>query len=75
MAITLTMAKAAEETGLSLRTLQYAITRGELETLTVGRRRLIPEDALRRFLEAGRPKPGDTNKKSPRLAQGKSCAY
>jgi excisionase family DNA binding protein len=50
MPITLTLTKAAEESGLSLRTLQYAITRGELRSVTVGRRRLIPMDALRRFL-------------------------
>ena len=50
MAITVTLMRAAEESGLSLRTLQYAISRGELKSVTVGRRRLIPADALRRFL-------------------------
>jgi excisionase family DNA binding protein len=50
MAINITLTKAAEESGLSVRTLQYAITRGELKSVTVGRRRLIPADALRRFL-------------------------
>jgi excisionase family DNA binding protein len=50
MAITVTMKKATEESGLSMRTLQYAIARGELKSVTVGRRRLIPIDALRHFL-------------------------
>jgi excisionase family DNA binding protein len=58
MAITLTMQRAAEESGLSLRTLQYAIREGELKSVTVGRRRLIPDDGVRQFLlgrEGGKP--------------------
>jgi excisionase family DNA binding protein len=50
MAITYTLQKAAEESGLSMRTLQYAIGRGELESLRVGRRRLIPARSLEQFL-------------------------
>jgi len=50
MAITYTLQKAAEESGLSIRTLQYAIGRGELESLQVGRRRLIPVRSLESFL-------------------------
>ena len=50
MAITYTMKKAAEESGLSMRTLQYAIGRGELESLLIGRRRLIPVRSLEKFL-------------------------
>ncbi len=50
MAITYTLQKAAEESGLSMRTLQYAIGRGELESLQVGRRRLIPARSLEQFL-------------------------
>jgi len=65
MPITVTMLKAAEESGLSLRTLQYAIQRGELESVTVGRRRLIPADALRRFL-LGRQGQRGTGKKQVR---------
>ena len=61
MAITVTLSKAAEESGLSLRTLQYAVQRGELASVTVGRRRLIPADALRRFL-LGRQRPRSTAK-------------
>jgi excisionase family DNA binding protein len=52
MAITYTLQKAAEESGLSMRTLQYAIGRGELESLQVGRRRLIPARSLEQFLLA-----------------------
>lgn len=62
MAITVTMQKATEESGLSLRTIQYAIERGELQSVTVGRRRLIPADALRRFL-LGRERRTDVRKK------------
>lgn len=50
MAITYTLKKAAEESGLSMRTLQYAIERGELESVSVGRRRLIPVRSLEEFL-------------------------
>lgn len=50
MAITYTLQKAAEESGLSMRTLQYAIGRGELDSLQVGRRRLIPVRSLEEFL-------------------------
>ncbi len=50
MAITYTLQKAAEESGLSMRTLQYAIERGELESLLIGRRRLIPARSLEEFL-------------------------
>jgi excisionase family DNA binding protein len=50
MAITYTLQRAAEESGLSMRTLQYAIGRGELESLQIGRRRLIPARSLEQFL-------------------------
>jgi len=53
MAITLTLRRAAEESGLSVRTLNYAIARGALESVTVGRRRLIPVRALEAFLLRG----------------------
>jgi excisionase family DNA binding protein len=69
MAITVTMQKASEESGLSLRTIQYAISRGELRSVTVGRRRLIPADALQRFL-LGR----GAGKRQPHRTGGKPCA-
>jgi excisionase family DNA binding protein len=50
MPITYTLQKAAEESGLSVRGLLYAIERGELESVKAGRRRLIPADSLREFL-------------------------
>jgi excisionase family DNA binding protein len=50
MPITYTLQKAAEESGLSIRGLLYAIGRGELESVKSGRRRLIPADSLREFL-------------------------
>jgi excisionase family DNA binding protein len=48
--ITYSLKRAAEETGLSQRTLQYAIERGELASVLVGRRRLIPVKSLEDFL-------------------------
>lgn len=50
MAITYSVQKAAEESGLSQRTLQYAMERGELKSVRVGRRRLIPARSLVQFL-------------------------
>jgi hypothetical protein len=50
VAITYTLKKASEECGLSMRTLQYAIGRGELESFLIGRRRLIPARSLEQFL-------------------------
>jgi len=64
MAITVTLKKAEEESGLSLRTLQYAIARGELNSVRVGRRRLIPVDSLRRFLLLGHASRGANKKKN-----------
>lgn len=50
MAITYSLQKAAEESGLSIRGLLYAIDRGELESVKKGRRRLVPADSLQQFL-------------------------
>ena len=50
MAITYTLKRAAEECGLSTRTLQYAIARGELDSFLIGRRRLIRVRSLEEFL-------------------------
>ena len=62
MPITYTLKKAAEESGLSVRTLQYAIDRGELESLRIGRRRLIPARSLEEFLlRKGKPALSKTN--------------
>jgi hypothetical protein len=48
--ITFNLRGASEASGLSIRKLQYAIAAGELESLTLGRRRLIPARALEEFL-------------------------
>jgi excisionase family DNA binding protein len=53
MAITITMRRASEESGLSIRTIQYAIARGKLRSVRVGKRRLIPVRALEDFLLRG----------------------
>lgn len=53
MPITYTLQRAAEESGLSMRTLQYAIERGELASVRVGRRRLILARSLEQFLSQG----------------------
>jgi excisionase family DNA binding protein len=50
VAITYSLNKAAEESGLSIRTIQYAIGRGEIESVLIGRRRLIPARSLEAFL-------------------------
>lgn len=61
MAITLTLRRASEESGLSIRTLYNKIGAGELASVKVGKRRLIPARALEEFLlrggspEQGRP--------------------
>lgn len=54
MAITLTLKRASEESGLSIRTLYYAMGNGQLHSIRVGRRRLIPMRALENFLLGGR---------------------
>jgi hypothetical protein len=50
VAITISMQKASEESGLSIRTLNYAIARRELDSVLVGRRRLIPVRSLEKYL-------------------------
>jgi hypothetical protein len=50
MAITLSIKRASEESGLSPRFLQYAIGDGRLSSVLVGKRRLIPVRALEEFL-------------------------
>jgi excisionase family DNA binding protein len=50
VAITYTLKRASEESGLSARTLQYAIARGELDSFRIGRRRLIRVRSLEEFL-------------------------
>lgn len=58
MAITLSLRQAAQESGLSQRTLQYAIAEGRLRSVRVGRRRLVPVTALQSFLLHGEASTG-----------------
>lgn len=53
MAITFTLKKSSEESGLAVRTLYQKIASGELPSVKVGRRRLIPAKALEEFLLRG----------------------
>lgn len=50
MPITFTMKRASEESGLSVRQLYTKIGAGELESVVVAGRRLIPARALENFL-------------------------
>ena len=50
MAITFTLKKASEESGLAVRTLYNKIGSGELPSVKIGRRRLIPARAREDFL-------------------------
>lgn len=59
MAITMTLKRAAEESGLSIRTIYSKIGSGELMSAKIGRRRLIPARALEQFL-LGSAKPQST---------------
>jgi excisionase family DNA binding protein len=54
---TLTLDEAADLLGVHRQTVGAAIRRGELPVLHVGRRVLIPVDALRRLLACGDTKP------------------
>ena len=46
-----TITKAAELLGLSERTVRLFVARGDLPSSRLGRRRLIPLDAVRRVIE------------------------
>ena len=47
-----TLEEAAEALGVSRRTVYIEISPGRLQSFTIGRRRLISEEALRRYVEA-----------------------
>lgn len=48
----LSMDEAADAIGVSRRTLDTLQAEGEIATLKIGRRRLVPADALRAFVNA-----------------------
>ncbi len=47
-----TLEEAAEALGVSRRTVYIEIGAGRLQSFTIGRRRLISDEALRRYVEA-----------------------
>lgn len=47
--------EAAASLGVSARTVDYLIARGELETKRIGKKVLIPREVLRRFACADHP--------------------
>lgn len=49
-AVTVSIAEASAISSLSVRTLYRLIDRGEIESLTIGRRRLIRRDSLMRLI-------------------------
>ncbi len=49
----LSIAEAAEACGLSRSTFYGLMGRGEIRSISIGRRRLIPESALREFMDGG----------------------
>ncbi len=52
--LTRTVVEAAEEIGVHHLTLRKAIARGEIRAVRVGRRIVIPQAELDRFLQGGR---------------------
>lgn len=46
--------EAAEALGVGRTTVYALLASGEIESLTVGRRRLIPKDALEKFVQRSR---------------------
>jgi excisionase family DNA binding protein len=47
---TLTVEEAARELGIGRNTAYLAVRRGEIPTISIGRRLLVPRDALERML-------------------------
>ena len=79
MAITFRVRKAAEECGLSVRTLYRAMKSGKLASVQVGKCRLIPVRALEQFVLGSRgldaPTPGTTQpRKGPPLRRRRVAA-
>lgn len=52
-ALVLTIPEAACAIGVSARTYYAAAARGEVPAIRIGRRLVVPEAALHRFLESG----------------------
>lgn len=58
--ISVTLAESCRLTGLGLSSIYAAIAAGAVESVSIGKRRLIMFDSLRHWIEAGRSKPADT---------------
>lgn len=58
--ITLSIAEASKSMSISDRTIQTLISRGEIPTVSIGKRRLIPVDGLREWVANGCPKVNGT---------------
>jgi hypothetical protein len=71
MPITLTLQRAAHESGLSKRTLQHVVATGALRSVLVCGRRLIPVCALEHFLLAKRSNRSST--RAPSVNHGMSA--
>ena len=52
MKITVTVKDAREMTGLGLTKLNQLMSNGQIETVKIGRRRLVKVESLKRLLEA-----------------------
>ena len=60
--ISVTLSEACRITGLGLSSIYAAIGSGTLDSVSVGKRRLVLYASLRRWIEVGRSKPADTRK-------------
>ena len=56
--VALSVAEAAKSLGISDRTVTTLISKGEIPVVSVGKRRLIPVDALREWVANGCPTNG-----------------
>lgn len=52
---TLTVSEAARELGISRNSAYEAVRRGQIPSIRIGRRLLVPRSALERLLSAGLP--------------------
>jgi hypothetical protein len=73
-AITVPVARMAQMAGLSEWTIWGMISRGELESVAVGRRRLVIVDSYRRLIEERRGQPADCRRNTAVPAAGERRA-
>jgi hypothetical protein len=58
--VSVTLQESCRLSGLGLSKIYAAISDGTLESVTIGKRRLVMYHSLRRMIEAGRSLPSDT---------------